>query len=269
MIDQAVILTPVSAKTFTHRFSKKTRLDQALTIVGACSSRAKARALIEAGSVMVDECVIQKPAHACSGEITIRIGEDPCPYVSRGGLKLAAALDHFNIDPAGRVCLDIGASTGGFCDVLLRRNAARVYAVDVGHGQMHRDLVGEPRLVNLEKTHAGRLTANDIPDPIDLLVCDVSFISLRKVLAAPLALVRPGGVIIALIKPQFELGPEAIGKGGMVKTEPQEISRLKTDIAAWFETQHCASHAIIDSPIRGGDGNQEYLICVRKSEDGT
>jgi len=184
------------------------------------------------------------------------------PYVSRGGMKLEAALDAFNIDPAQKICLDLGASTGGFCDVLLRGGAAKIYAVDVGRGQLHDKIASDPRVVNLEQTHAKDLSQALVPDAIDIIVCDVSFISLKKALPYALALAKEGAALAALIKPQFEVGREGIGKGGLVKEGLAEP--VAQEMRVWVEQQGWRVTGLIDSPIAGGDGNKEFLIGAVK-----
>jgi 23S rRNA (cytidine1920-2'-O)/16S rRNA (cytidine1409-2'-O)-methyltransferase len=190
----------------------------------------------------------------------------PHPWVSRGGVKLAHALEHFGIDPAGRICLDVGASTGGFTEVLLAKGAAKVYAVDVGHGQLDWKLREDERVVVLERTNARHLTREHVPDPIDLVVCDASFIGLRTVLPAPLALTKPAAALVALIKPQFEAGPEKVGKGGIVRDESVRAEVCET-ISTWLAAQpdwHVLG--IAPSPIEGADGNKEFLIAARKEK---
>ena len=184
--------------------------------------------------------------------------------MSRGGLKLARALDAFQIDPAGLIVLDVGASTGGFTDVLLTRGAKKAYAVDVGQGQLAWKLRNDPRVVVLEKTNARRLTAGEVPDPIDLVVCDASFIGLETVLPAPLALARPGARLVALIKPQFEVGKGRVGKGGVVR-DPVLHREVCDRIAAWLPQQGWIVIGIADSPILGPEGNKEFLIAARKA----
>jgi 23S rRNA (cytidine1920-2'-O)/16S rRNA (cytidine1409-2'-O)-methyltransferase len=240
------------------------RLDQYLVERGEFESRARAQAAIRDGVVIVNGVVAGKPAARISGADIVKVGAGGNPYVSRGGLKLAAALDAFGVDPAGRICLDLGASTGGFSDVLLRRGAAKVYAVDVGVGQLHQRLHGEARLVNLEKTHARDLTVDLVPEAIDLVVCDVSFIGLRKALPPAFALCAAAAEIVALIKPQFELGPEKIGKGGIVRAGENEIEALCDEIRQWFVEAGWRPRGIIGSPIAGGDGNREYLIAATR-----
>ena len=187
------------------------------------------------------------------------------PWVSRGGVKLAHALDHFAIDPAGAVALDIGASTGGFTDVLLTRGAARVYAVDVGHGQLAWKLRQDPRVAVLERRNARTLTRDDIPEPPDLVVCDASFISLTVVLPAALALAAPAARLVALIKPQFEVGKGRVGKGGVVR-DPALHREVCDRIADWLGAQPgWRVEGLTESPIRGPEGNIEFLVFARRS----
>jgi 23S rRNA (cytidine1920-2'-O)/16S rRNA (cytidine1409-2'-O)-methyltransferase len=185
------------------------------------------------------------------------------PWVSRGGVKLDHALNYFGIDPSGLICLDVGASTGGFTDVLLARGAAKVYAVDVGHGQLAWKLRQDARVVVLERTNARHLTRAEIPEPIELIVCDASFIGLETVLPASLGLAAPGGCLIALIKPQFEVGPGRIGKGGVVR-DPALHAEVCERIQAWLERQPgWRVLGITESPITGPEGNIEFLIAAR------
>ena len=186
------------------------------------------------------------------------------PWVSRGGLKLAHALDHFAIDPKGLVILDVGASTGGFTDVALARGAAKVYAVDVGHGQLAWKLRNDPRVVVREKTNARHLTDADVPELVDLVVCDASFIGLETVLPAPLARARDGAWLVALIKPQFEVGKDRVGKGGVVR-DPELHREVCERIAAWLQHQGWTVRGITESPILGPEGNKEFLIAARKA----
>lgn len=236
----------------------KRRLDVVLVERGLMPTRAKAKAAIEAGLVSVDGGVVRKPSDLVAPDARIA-AEAPHPWVSRGGVKLAAALDAFGVDPAGRECLDIGASTGGFTEVLLTRGARRVTAVDVGHGQLHPRVAGDPRVVVRERTDARALSPEDFAARPSLLVADVSFVSVLKVIAAPLRCLAPGADVVLLIKPQFEAGRDKIGKGGLVAADDAEtardtvVARLATDFALEVG-------GVIDSPITGGDGNREYLV---------
>ena len=241
------------------------RLDAALVERGLVDSRARAQALIIAGRVFSGERRLDKPGHLVAAGQPLELRGQDHPWVSRGGLKLAHALDHFALDPAGRVALDVGASTGGFTDVLLARGAARVYAVDVGHGQLAWRLRQDPRVVTLERTNARHLTIEQVPEPIAALVCDASFIGLETVLPAPLALTGPGAWVVALIKPQFEVGPGRVGKGGVVR-DPALHDEVCGRIAAWLARQQGWSVlGIVESPITGAEGNREFLIAARRA----
>ncbi|WP_337996169.1 TlyA family RNA methyltransferase [Oleispirillum naphthae] len=238
------------------------RADQALVARGLAPSRARARMLIEAGAVLVNGAVLDKPSRGIAAGDGVEVRGEALPWVSRGGLKLAHGLAHFGYGAAGRVCLDVGASTGGFTDVLRRAGAARIYAVDVGHGQLAEALRADPRVVSLEGVNARRLSTAEIPEPVGAVVCDASFISLQTVLAAPLALAAPGAWAVALIKPQFQVGPAAVGKGGVVK-DAAARARACAEAAAWFATQGWSVDGITESPITGPDGNVEFLIGAR------
>jgi len=221
-----------------------------------------------AGQVFSGERRLDKPGQAIAADAPLDLRGASSPYVSRGGVKLAHGLDHFGIDPMGMVALDVGASTGGFTDVLLRRGARRVYAVDVGHGQLDWQLRNDPRVVVLERTNARHLSQNSIPEPIDLVVCDASFISLRLVLPAALQLTRPGACLVALIKPQFEVGRGQVGKGGVVR-DPALHEQVCAEIARWLgEAQGWQVQGITLSPITGPKGNREFLIAARRPAAG-
>jgi 23S rRNA (cytidine1920-2'-O)/16S rRNA (cytidine1409-2'-O)-methyltransferase len=239
------------------------RLDQLLVERGLAESRSRAQALIAAGLVYSGLRRLDKPALALAVDEPLEVRGEDHPWVSRGGIKLAHALDHFAIDPAGGVWLDIGASTGGFTDVLLARGAAKVYAVDVGQGQLAAKLRDDPRVVAMEQTNARHLGRRQIPEPLDGICCDASFIGLATILPAPLALAVPGAWLVALIKPQFEVGPAAVGKGGIVR-KPALHREVCARIAAWLGGQPGWSvRGVIDSPIAGADGNREFLIAGR------
>ena len=240
--------------------ARKQRADQALVERGLVESRSKAQALIMAGKVFSAEQRIEKPGQPVKPETPLEVRGQEHPWVSRGGLKLEKGLEAFAIDPEGLVCLDIGASTGGFTDVLLSTGAAKVYAVDVGHGQLAWKLRQDDRVVVLEKTNARHLTAEQVPEPIDLVVCDASFIGLEVVLPAPLALTRPGAGLVALIKPQFEVGKARVGKGGVVR-DPDLHQEVCARISAWLAAQPgWVVLGIAESPITGPEGNAEFLI---------
>jgi 23S rRNA (cytidine1920-2'-O)/16S rRNA (cytidine1409-2'-O)-methyltransferase len=237
------------------------RADLLLVERGLVETRSRAQALIMAGLVHSDTKRIDKAGQTLAEDAPLTVKSKDHPWVSRGGVKLAAGLDKFAVDPTGMTCLDVGASTGGFTDVLLNRGAARVHAVDVGHGQLAWSLRTDDRVVVLERTNARHLTAELIEDPIDLVVCDASFISLKLVLPAALNLAKPGARLIALIKPQFEVGREGVGKGGIVRDEALRTA-VCCDIEAWLEglpDWQCLG--IIPSPIAGMDGNVEFLIA--------
>jgi len=244
----------------------KTRLDVALVERGLADSRTKAQALILAGVVFSGERRLDKPGFPVGGDQPLEVRGQDHPWVSRGGVKLAHALDRFAIDPAGGIWLDIGASTGGFTDVLLACGAAKVYAVDVGHGQLAWKLRQDPRVVVLERTNARQLSGQHIPEPVDGIVCDASFIGLEVVLPASLALAAPHACVVALIKPQFEVGPTEVGKGGIVR-DPELHRRVCTRISEWLGRQPGWSVlGVADSPIAGADGNREFLIGARRTE---
>jgi 23S rRNA (cytidine1920-2'-O)/16S rRNA (cytidine1409-2'-O)-methyltransferase len=238
----------------------KRRLDQLLVERGLVESRSKAQALVMAGKVFSGERKLEKPGTQLAEDTALDVRGQPHPWVSRGGLKLIHALEDFAIDPTGMTAIDVGASTGGFTDVLLTKGAARVYAVDVGHGQLAWKLRTDARVVVLEKTNARHLTAEQIPEPIDIVVCDASFISLKTVLPAALALCRPGARLVALIKPQFEAGREHVGKGGVVR-DPAVHEAVCEEIRAWLDgLETWRVDGITTSPITGPEGNVEFLI---------
>ncbi|MEJ0068365.1 MAG: TlyA family RNA methyltransferase [Pseudomonadota bacterium] len=243
---------------------RRLRADQLLVERGLAPTRAKAQALILAGKLFASGARVDKAGSSLPRDAALELRGAAHPWVSRGGVKLAHALDHFTIDPAGAVALDVGASTGGFTDVLLQRGAARVHAVDVGRGQLDWRLRGDPRVVVLERTNARYLTAAQIPEPLDLVVCDASFIGLETVLPAPLALARPGARLIALIKPQFEVGKGRVGKGGVVR-DPALHDEVCTRITRWLaDTMGWRVLGLTDSPIQGPDGNHEFLIAAAR-----
>ena len=242
----------------------KQRADLLLVALGLAESRARAQALILAGKVFTDGKRVEKAGDLLPDGVPLEVRGQDHPWVSRGGLKLAHALTHFGLQPQGRVCLDLGASTGGFTDVLLHHGAARVYAVDVGHGQLAWKLRQDPRVAVLEKTNARYLDTTAIPEPIGALVCDASFIGLRTILPAPLALCAPGAFAVALIKPQFEAGPGQVGKGGVVR-DPALHKAICTMIADWWAAlPGWQVLGITESPITGPEGNKEFLIAAHR-----
>ena len=246
--------------------AEKQRLDTMLVARGLVESRAKAQALSLAGQVWSGERRLDKPGQMLPADMPLECRGPVHPYVSRGGIKLAHGLDHFAIDPAGAVALDIGASTGGFTDVLLQRGARRVYAVDVGHGQLDWRLRQDPRVVVRERCNARYLGRAEIPEPPDLVVCDASFIGLATVLPAPLDLAAPDAALIALIKPQFEVGKGRVGKGGVVH-DPALHREVCDRIVAWLGTRPgWTVLGVTPSPIRGPEGNVEFLLAARRAE---
>lgn len=242
---------------------RKERLDVLVVERGLAPSRVRAQALILAGQVVVDEARVDKPGTLISTESELRLKGEPMRYVSRGGLKLKGALDHFGIDVAGAVCADIGASTGGFTDCLLQEGAARVHAVDVGYGQLHQKLRADPRVVSRERVNARHLTDEDLPEKVSVVVIDVSFISLRQVLPAVLPRLAKGGTLIALVKPQFEVGRERVGKGGVVRDAAARTEAIE-GIRAFVEDAGLEVLGVIDSPIAGPAGNVEALLAARR-----
>jgi 23S rRNA (cytidine1920-2'-O)/16S rRNA (cytidine1409-2'-O)-methyltransferase len=243
----------------------KQRADLLLVALGLAESRAKAQALILAGKVFTDAKRVEKAGDLLPEGVPIEVRGQDHPWVSRGGLKLAHALTHFGLNPEGRICIDLGASTGGFTDVLLQHGAARVYAVDVGHGQLAWKLRQDPRVHVLEKTNARYLDASMIPEPIGALVCDASFIGLRTILPAPLTLCAPGAFAVALIKPQFEAGPGQVGKGGVVRDPALHHSICAMITDWWAGLAGWQVLGITESPITGPEGNKEFLIAARRA----
>jgi len=245
----------------------KQRADQLLVEQGLAESRTKAQALILAGLVSCGERRVDKPSEQLAADAALALKGRDHPWVSRGGVKLAAALDHFQIGVEGNVALDIGASTGGFTEVLLSRGARRVYAVDVGHGQLAWKLRQDPRVVVRERLNARYLTRADIPEPVDMITCDASFIGLATVLPAPLALTAEKAQLVVLVKPQFEAGPERVGKGGVVR-DPEVHREVCERAAAWVAAQPgWAVIGIVESPIRGPEGNREFLLYARRGAE--
>jgi 23S rRNA (cytidine1920-2'-O)/16S rRNA (cytidine1409-2'-O)-methyltransferase len=241
----------------------KTRLDQALVDRGLVESRTKAQALVMAGLVFAGETRLTSSGGKIADDVEITVKGQPPPWVSRGGMKLAHGLAHFGLSPEGRTCVDVGASTGGFTDVLLTHGAAKVYAVDVGYGQLAHKLRTDPRVVVLERTNARTLDAALIPDAVDVVVCDASFIGLRTVLPATLTLASPGAWLIALIKPQFEVGKARVGKNGVVR-EPELHDEVCRTTETWLGEQGWKVLGITQSPITGPAGNVEFLIGAVK-----
>ncbi len=237
----------------------KSRLDLLLVSRGLAPTREKAQAMILAGQVEVDGRRAEKAGTPVPEDAELTVLGPAHPYVSRGGIKLAAALDTFSIDPAGLVCLDVGASTGGFTDCLLRRGAARVYAIDVGKGQLDAKLRGDPRVIVRESVNARRLSRDEVPEPVALAVMDVSFISVRLIIPAVLPLIRPGGKLVVLVKPQFEAGRGEVPRGGVVRS-PETRERVVEEIRIFAERHGLRFIGTIESPIRGARGNVEFVV---------
>ncbi len=240
------------------------RADVFLVENGFAKSRTEAQSAIRMGRVRADGDVIVRPSQGLKPDAII-VYEKPHPYVSRGALKLLAALDKFNLSPEGRVCLDIGASTGGFTEVLLERGATRVYAIDVGHGQLAGKLKRDPRVVSKEGVNSRDLNGEHVPEPISAIVADVSFIGLRLALPPALTMAAAGTFLVALVKPQFEVGRFAIGKGGIVRDAEAQDAAL-SDLTKWLAAQ--PGWTVIGntpSPIDGADGNREFLIAAQKA----
>jgi 23S rRNA (cytidine1920-2'-O)/16S rRNA (cytidine1409-2'-O)-methyltransferase len=245
---------------------KRMRLDQALVVRRLAPTRSRARDMIARGCVTVDGAIIRKSGHSIFEHAVIAVADEANPYVSRGGLKLAAALAAFGFDATGRTALDVGASTGGFTDVLLKARAARVYAVDIGRDQLHPILRADPRVVSLEGTDARTLSREQIPEVIHAIVADVSFIAATKALPVPLSFAEAGAWLVVLVKPQFEAGRSAVGKGGIVR-DPGHRAQAVAEVRAWLEAQPGWSVVgIIPSPVAGGSGNEEFLIGALKYE---
>lgn len=241
----------------------KQRADQLLVARGLADSRSRAQALIMAGLVFSGERKVAKAGELVAEGAPLEVRGKDHPWVSRGGLKLDHGLTHFGFDVAGAIALDVGSSTGGFTDVLLTRGAAKVHAVDVGTNQLAWKLRQDPRVVVHEQTNARHLTAEVVSDAIDVVVCDASFIGLVKVLEAPLKLAKPGALLVALVKPQFEAGRAEVGKGGVVR-DPQVHARVCVEASAWIESQGWRVIGITESPITGPEGNKEFLLGAVK-----
>ena len=244
---------------------RKTRLDALLVERGFAPNHSRARALVMAGHVYRGEQRLEKPGSTLPIDAALEVRARAHPWVSRGGSKLAHGLDHFGIDPRDRIALDIGASTGGFTQVLLARGARRVYAVDVGRGQLDWSLRRDTRVVVLEDTNARSLTRRHVPEAVELVTCDASFIGLATVLPQPLALAAVDAVVVALIKPQFEVGKGRVGKGGIVR-DPAQHDEVCRRIRDWLQSRPGWSVlGVTESPIIGSKGNREFLIAARRN----
>jgi 23S rRNA (cytidine1920-2'-O)/16S rRNA (cytidine1409-2'-O)-methyltransferase len=242
----------------------KIRIDQLLVERGLAESRTRAQALLMAGHVLLGDKRVDKPGQQVSVDAVITVKGQDHPWVSRGGVKLAHALSHFAIDPSGMVAMDVGSSTGGFTDVLLTHGALRVYAVDSGTNQLAWKLRSDDRVVVHEQTSARILTADHIPEPIDIIVCDASFIGLSKVLERPFTFAAANAVLVALIKPQFEAGRDEVGKGGVIRDTAVHM-RVCDAVSDWVAAQGWAVGGIVESPITGPKGNVEFLIYAKKT----
>lgn len=245
----------------------KKRLDLRVVEAGLAESRSRAQALIMAGRVRVDGRLADKPGAPVDDAAVLSLAGEEIPYVSRGGLKLEAALKAFDVPVAGATCLDAGASTGGFTDCLLRNGAARVYAVDVGYGQLAWSLRNDPRVIPMERTNIRYLAPDALPRPVDLATIDTSFISLRIVVPAVLPFLTPSASILALIKPQFEVGKGQVGKGGVVR-DPEKHAAVIEDLTAFFETLGLRRLGLVPSPVLGPKGNREFVVWLKPGETG-
>ena len=263
MRQSAVPLRPSESRS-KEQVMAKIRIDQLLVDRGLAESRTRAQALVMAGLVFVGDCKIDKSGQTVAEDDIVDVKGRDHPWVSRGGIKLAYGLDHFGWDVAGAVAIDVGSSTGGFTDVLLSRGAARVYAVDSGTNQLAWKLRQDERVVVHEQTSARILTSAHITEPVDLIVCDASFIALAKVLAVPLGFVKPAARALVLVKPQFEAGREEIGKGGVVR-DPEVHTRVCAAAATWFVDQGWRVEGIVPSPITGPEGNVEFLLAAQRA----
>jgi 23S rRNA (cytidine1920-2'-O)/16S rRNA (cytidine1409-2'-O)-methyltransferase len=246
---------------------KKERLDVLVVERGLAESRTRAQALILAGQVVVDDQRVDKPGTRVPLEAELRLKGEVLPFVSRGGLKLDAALKQFSVDVRGAICADIGASTGGFTDCLLQRGAVKVHAIDVGYGQLHEKLRKDPRVISRERVNARHLTDDDLPELVSVIVIDVSFISLELVLPGVLPKLEPGGVLVALVKPQFEVGPAQIEKGGVVR-DPIARQRAIDRISAFVSARALDVVGLMDCPVPGPAGNVEALLVARSGRGG-
>jgi len=256
---------PRSADKSRPAKAGKSRVDQLLVDRGLAESRTRAQALVLAGLVFSGETKLAKPGQPLAADAPLEVRGRDHPWVSRGGIKLAHALDHFALDPAGAVAMDIGSSTGGFTDVLLQRGAVHVFAVDSGTNQLAWKLRQDPRVTVLEQTSARILTPDLIDRPCNWVVCDASFIGLAKVLDVPLRLAAPACRLVALIKPQFEVGKGEVGKGGVVR-DPALHARVCGEVRDWLELSGWTVDGIVESPITGPEGNVEFLVSARRNQ---
>lgn len=246
-----------------HVPRNKHRLDLIIVEKGLVKSRQRARTMIMAGRVRVNDQPVDKPGFFVSSEDNVEVKGDDNPYVSRGGLKLEAALQNLPVDVSGAVCIDVGASTGGFTDCLLQHDAKRVYAVDVGYGQLAWKIRQNQRVIVIERTNIRYMPDDAIPEPVDLITIDVSFISLKIVVPAAIRFMKPKASILALIKPQFEAGKDQVGKGGVVKA-PQIHQKVIAELSDFFRTIHLTPQAVYASPLLGPKGNREFFIFLNR-----
>jgi len=253
---------PPRARRGAASTPERKRLDLLLVERGLCATRQKAQAAVLAGWVRVEGRVVDKPGLRFPDGAALEVAAPGCPYVSRGGIKLEGALRGFSLEVEGGVCLDVGASTGGFTDCLLQHGAARVYALDVGYGQLAWKLRRDPRVVVIERTNARRLSRELVPEPLDLVTIDVSFISLKLIVPAVLPLLKPAGRILPLVKPQFEVGKGLVGKGGVVR-DPALHERVLEDLRAFFRGLGLTASEPLASPIAGPKGNREFFLLLR------
>ena len=245
--------------------SKRERADRLLTERGLAPSRTRARALIEADKVFANGVLVARASDMLAADVELSVSEPDHAFVSRGGLKLAGALDDLAVELAGAVVADIGASTGGFTDCVLQRGATRVYAIDVGHGQLHEKLRNDPRVIARERVNARHLDAHSLPEPVQLVVVDASFIGLSKLLPALVTLLAPGGRLLALVKPQFEVGPERVGRRGVVRDDALRGEAL-LEVSAAAQALGFALLASVDSQIAGPEGNREIFALFARAE---
>ncbi len=242
----------------------KERLDALLVRRGIATSREQANRLILAGHVRVNGCILDKPGKYVKADIILDLLESKPPFVSRGGEKLAAALDHFSLSCTGLAVMDVGASTGGFTDCVLQRGARRVYAVDVGYGQLDQRLREDPRVVVMDRQNIRYISPEDVPERIDFVVADVSFISLKLVLPPVLKLVTPNGYVVVLVKPQFEVGKGQVGKGGVIRDEALRME-VKETFLGFAQSIGLSPLGVMDSPVLGKKGNKEFLVALQTS----
>ncbi|MDP3533418.1 MAG: TlyA family RNA methyltransferase [Alphaproteobacteria bacterium] len=256
-------LRPKPPQKLKIKIREKVRADHLLVTLGIAENRSKAQAFIKDGHIFHGDVPIEKGGELFPADTILDYKGKTHSWVSRGGLKLDYALQFFNLSPENKICMDVGASTGGFTQVLLEKGASKVYAIDVGHDQLDFSLQDDSRVINIERMNARALTSVEIPEKIDVIVCDTSFISLIKVLETPLTFAQKDAWLVALIKPQFEVGKGFVGKGGIVR-EPDLHEKSIQDVSIWLETQNWKILGVTESPILGSNGNKEFLIASIK-----